>query len=59
MQERRHGRLCSQEPLKGMNEGDRIGQRVRLRWGIVVVTEISADPTEQSGTRVALQSWPE
>lgn len=29
-----------------MNEGGRIGQRVRVSWGIVVVTEISADPTE-------------
>lgn len=44
---------------KGMNEGNRIGQRERLRWDVVVVTEIKGDPAERSRRGAALRSCPD
>lgn len=44
---------------KGMNEGNRIGQRERLRWDVVVVTEIKGDVTERARRGVALRSCPD
>lgn len=60
MQEEGPGRWrCSQEPPAENEWGNKIGQRERLSWNVVVVAEISADPIGSSEARVVLQNCPE